>query len=126
MPRPIQILFFGSMLCSLLSTRALATTPTATCLNNGCHKPLTVTRYLHGPVAAELAGARACIVCHQPTGAPCLPNRAGEFAMPTHDICLPCHGQKTATKHSASGKDCLKCHDPHGSETSRYLERDNK
>jgi len=98
------------------------------CLNGSCHQGLTTAKYLHGPVAAEMAGAKACVVCHLPAGPGCTATAKGSFKLKAKDICLGCHTKGTSTQHSKSeveGK-CLKCHAPHGSETSRQFLRGDK
>jgi len=98
----------------------------AGCLNNGCHQPLATPRHLHGPVAAEMAGAEGCTACHQPVGAACTPRTAGQFILPEKDMCLLCHGGQTGTEHTNSKDACLECHDPHGSDKSPYLLRKDR
>ncbi len=112
-----KILFLGLI---ILGTEDLALA--ATCLDN-CHQPLVSTKYLHGPVAAEQAGAKGCIMCHQQSGKACTSNKAGKFTLKKKDMCLLCHKKGTGTQHSATKDNCLKCHDPHGSETSPFMVR---
>ncbi len=100
---------------------ALATT----CLDN-CHQSLTSTRYLHGPIAAEQAGAKGCTMCHLPYGKACTSSKAGKFKLREKDMCLICHEKGTGTQHTATKDNCLKCHDPHGSETSPFMVRESK
>ena len=40
----------------------------AGCLTDQCHQNLAATKYIHGPVAAELAGGMGCVACHVPAG----------------------------------------------------------
>ncbi len=105
----------------------LASTPalSRTCLNGKCHQALTVSRHLHGPVAAEMAGAKGCIACHQSNGQACTKKRAGKFilAKQEKELCQLCHGKGTATEHTDSQTGCLHCHDPHGSDKSPNLLR---
>ena len=126
MKKSIAIILRGGILLPILlaGNQALA----ATCLNGGCHQPLTSPRYLHGPVAAEMAGATGCVACHQPNGKPCSRSRAGEFTYEKKgkEMCLLCHGKDAATEHTATEKHCLRCHDPHGSAESPYLLRNGK
>lgn len=97
----------------------------ATCLDGGCHQPLTTPRYLHGPVAAEMAGAKGCVACHRPNGKPCSEKRGGAFTFDKKEkeMCLRCHGKDAATEHTATAKNCLHCHDPHGSTENPTLLR---
>lgn len=98
------------------------------CLNGACHQTLTKTKYLHGPVAAELAGAKACVMCHLPAGESCTVTTKGSFKMRGKDICQACHTKGTGTQHSQSEIEskCLKCHAPHGSDSSRQFLRGEK
>lgn len=95
------------------------------CLSGGCHQSLTKTRYLHGPVAAEMAGAKACVMCHLPAGPACTATTKGSFKLKTKALCQTCHTKGTGTQHSQAEIEskCLKCHAPHGSETSRHFLR---
>lgn len=98
------------------------------CLSGACHQALAKPRYLHGPVAAEMAGAKACVMCHLPAGPACTATAKGRFTLKGKEICQACHTKGTGTQHSKSeveGK-CLKCHAPHGSETSRQFLRADK
>ncbi len=99
-----------------------------TCIAGGCHKALVSPKFLHGPVAAEEAGAVGCASCHVPAGAACAPGKAGKFQLKTkHDrLCLLCHERGTATQHTKTRGNCLSCHTPHGSEQSPSLLRAGK
>lgn len=116
--------YISSAVCtiSLLLTCHLAK---AGCLTGSCHQQYATPKYLHGPVAAELAGGAGCSTCHIPAGKPCSPGKAGKFKpmASSTQMCQLCHTSGTGTQHSAKKIDCLKCHDPHGSETSAVLER---
>ncbi len=96
------------------------------CLDHGCHHSLTTRRYLHGPVAAEMAGAKGCIACHHPTSVACTPTKAGTFDSPAQGMCKLCHAHETDTEHTKTYGHCLDCHAPHGSQTSPYLLRTAK
>ena len=48
----------ASTVCFLVSVYT-GITEAASCLSGSCHKPLTKAKFLHGPIAAEQAGARA-------------------------------------------------------------------
>ena len=95
------------------------------CLSGSCHQELTRPRYLHGPVAAEMAGAKACVICHEPAGPRCTAGKGGLFKLKSKALCLTCHGKGTGTQHSQGQVEakCPSCHDPHGSETSPQLLR---
>ena len=95
------------------------------CLSGSCHQNLTKARYLHGPVAAEMAGHKACVVCHMPRGTACTASKGGVFKLKTGKLCLTCHDKGTSTEHSQAHTDsrCLFCHDPHGSDLSPNLLR---
>jgi predicted CXXCH cytochrome family protein len=98
------------------------------CLNGGCHNEMTRVRYLHGPVAAEMAGAKGCEICHRPIGDKCTPTKGGSFQTKVKNICTTCHGKGTGSQHTQTSVEsrCLECHDPHGSETSPQLLRSRK
>lgn len=95
------------------------------CLSGSCHQDLTKVRYLHGPLAAEMAGAKACVMCHQPAGAKCTAGKGGSFTLKSENLCQTCHDRGTGTQHSQSHVEakCLLCHDPHGSEISPQMLR---
>jgi len=95
------------------------------CLRGSCHQDLTRVRYLHGPVAAEMAGSKGCVICHEPAGTACTATKAGVFKLKGKNLCLTCHGKGTGSQHTqelVEGK-CLQCHDPHGSEISPRMLR---
>jgi predicted CXXCH cytochrome family protein len=98
------------------------------CLSGACHQGLTKSKYLHGPVAAELAGAKACVMCHLPAGPACTAIAKGSFKLKGKEICQACHTKGNGTQHSQAEVEskCLKCHAPHGSETSRQFLRGDK
>ena len=97
----------------------------ASCLTGNCHKPLTATKYLHGPIAAEMAGAKGCIACHIPAGKLCSKGNKGVFRPLASGVkmCQICHSRGTGTQHSSKKINCLKCHDPHGSNKNAELKR---
>ncbi len=98
------------------------------CLNGTCHQALSKFKYLHGPVAAELAGGKACTMCHLFAGPACTATSKGSFILKGKDICLSCHTKGNGTQHSRAEVEskCLKCHAPHGSDTSRQFLRADK
>jgi hypothetical protein len=97
----------------------------ATCLSGSCHQAITASKFLHGPVAAEQMGNKGCLSCHVPAGRDCEPGRPGSFRplAPSAQMCQRCHARGTGTQHSAKKIDCLKCHDPHGSDVGFELRR---
>ena len=97
------------------------------CMDGGCHQELTRVKYMHGPVAAELAGVNGCEMCHVPAGAKCSPGKGGKYQTKGKGLCVTCHVKGTGTQHSAKEIEskCLKCHDPHGSIVSRHMLRAN-
>lgn len=97
----------------------------AGCLTGNCHQDLAITKYVHGPVAAELAGGMGCVACHVPAGSKCSNGKAGSFKPMTTSLkmCQLCHSRGTGSNHTAEKIDCLKCHDPHGSNSGPELKR---
>ena len=95
------------------------------CLNGSCHTNLVKTKFLHGPVAAEQAGAKGCVACHVPAGRACSKGKRGAFKPMIKSIkmCQVCHTKGTGTQHTRQNIDCLRCHDPHGSNKSAALNR---
>jgi len=101
---------------------------TSACLNGSCHQALTKAKYMHGPIAAEMAGKEACTMCHLHAGPECTATRKGGYILRGKDMCLACHAKGNGTQHSQAEIEskCLKCHAPHGSETSRQFLRADK
>ncbi|MBU0482381.1 MAG: hypothetical protein KKG47_14910 [Proteobacteria bacterium] len=95
------------------------------CMTGSCHQALVRVKYLHGPVAAEMAGVKACEMCHVPAGAKCTAKTAGKFTLKGKDLCQACHTKGTGSQHSSDGvaSKCLKCHSPHGSDSSPQMLR---
>ena len=112
-----------AIFAALALSRAVAAAPT--CVAGGCHRNLAGAKFVHGPVAAELAGGEGCVSCHIPAGQPCSASKAGKFSYKTKKerLCLLCHERGTATQHTRSRSDCLSCHDPHYSDLSDKLLR---
>ncbi|GAB4264725.1 cytochrome c3 family protein [Deferrisoma sp.] len=108
-----------------LGLGAAGITAAGTCIEDGCHAPIMQPQFLHGPVAAEEAGADGCVSCHVPAGQPCTASKAGKYKFKTKPdrLCLLCHERGTGTQHTRAGGKCLSCHDPHGSERSSKLMR---
>lgn len=119
---------FAACLVMLFSLTGRGEAATMGCLGGACHQGLIKPKYLHGPVAAELAGAKACVMCHLPAGAACTTTGKGIFKLKGKDICQACHTKGTGTQHSQSEIEskCLKCHAPHGSDSSRQFLRGDK
>lgn len=118
---------FKFFFTTVVLTAALGTVQShaGTCLTGDCHRALTSKKYIHGPIAAELAGALGCETCHIPAGKKCSASQAGKFRplSPPITMCQICHAKGNDTLHTAQETDCLKCHDPHGSDTSPVFER---
>lgn len=95
------------------------------CLSGSCHQNLTKFKYLHGPVAAEMAGHRGCAMCHLPRGPACTATKGGTFKLKSVRLCLTCHDKGTSTEHSQAHIEskCLFCHNPHGSDISPRMLR---
>ncbi len=109
-------------ICALLwSVQAGA----ATCLTGSCHQALFSYKYVHGPIAAEQAGVKGCVACHVPAGKKCTPDKAGSFKpmAPPDKMCKLCHSRGNGSQHTAKKINCLKCHDPHGSDSGTDLKR---
>lgn len=117
---PATLIFMGTLL--LLNPAAAKAKG---CLNGGCHQELTQIQYMHGPVAAEMAGADGCVMCHLPSGPSCTASKAGTFSLKEKDICLICHEKGVGTQHTESEVEskCLTCHLPHGSDISPQMLR---
>lgn len=117
----------AAVLCTALAAPALTPRDSAagTCITGGCHQEIVSAKFLHGPVAAEEAGAEGCISCHVPAGAACTESKPGQYAMKTKEdrLCLLCHERGTGTQHTRTKGACLSCHSPHGSEESGKLMR---
>jgi predicted CXXCH cytochrome family protein len=96
------------------------------CIAGGCHRVITGSKFLHGPVAAEEAGGEGCVACHMPAGQACAAAKAGKFTFKTKKdrLCVLCHERGTATQHTSTRSDCLSCHDPHQSPTKFQLRRE--
>ena len=95
------------------------------CMSGACHQLFAGVKYMHGPIAAELAGAQGCVMCHVPTGVNCTSKHGGKFSLKKKGLCLACHDKGTGTQHSQVQVEskCLECHAPHGSELSPQLLR---
>ena len=95
------------------------------CLGLGCHLAISSLRYLHGPVAAEIAGAKGCEVCHVPTDNKCTSTRGGIFHPNFQYTCTTCHDKGTGTMHTQEKVEsrCIMCHNPHGSDSSPQMLR---
>jgi hypothetical protein len=121
-------LLVATCLLGLLAPSGQVEAAASVCLNGSCHQTLTKSKYLHGPVAAELAGAKACVMCHLPAGPACTATAKGVFKLKGKEICQACHTKGNGSQHSQSEIEskCLKCHAPHGSETSRQFLRGDK
>jgi hypothetical protein len=96
-----------------------------TCIAGKCHDSIVSAKFLHGPVAAEEAGAAGCVSCHVPAGAGCSTAKAGRYEFKTKKdrLCIMCHERGTGTQHTRAGSRCLSCHSPHGSESGNTLMR---
>jgi len=97
------------------------------CMNGTCHQELAEIKYMHGPVAAEMAGANGCKMCHVPAGVNCSAVNGGQFKVKVKGLCIACHAKGTGSQHSAKEIEskCLICHGPHGSDTNRYMLRNS-
>jgi putative hemolysin len=118
----------ATFLVGLLGLAGRGEAASSVCLNGACHQALTKTKYLHGPLAAEMAGAKACVMCHLPAGPPCTATTKGSFKLKGKEICQACHTKGTGTQHTQAEIEskCLKCHAPHGSDSSPQFLRADK
>jgi len=109
------------LLSLFLSSQIVA----AECLTDQCHQNLAATKYIHGPVAAELAGGMGCVACHVPAGEKCSASKGGSFKpmISALQMCQLCHLRGTGSQHTSEKIECLKCHDPHGSDSGHELKR---
>ena len=116
-----------SLLFGVVSVATAARVEAKGCMNGGCHQELTRVKYMHGPVAAEMAGVNACEMCHIPAGARCSSGKGGSYKLKGKGLCATCHGKGTGTQHSDKEIEskCLSCHNPHGSDVSRYMLKAN-
>lgn len=123
-------LFCCLVLTALFSTLTMTVSEVVAkgCMDGGCHQKLTVVRYMHGPIAAELAGANGCEMCHVQAGAKCSVSKGGSFKIKSKGLCLACHAKGTGSQHSTREIEskCLKCHSPHGSDVSPQMLRANR
>ncbi|MBU1708989.1 MAG: hypothetical protein KKE17_03195 [Proteobacteria bacterium] len=130
--RPLFAVKLNIMPMAILSLLLLAATffssaaSAGTCVDGKCHENLTKYKHLHGPTAAEQAGVKACVVCHEPAGANCTVSAAGVFTQKKEGMCEICHEKGTGTQHTFESPNCLECHDPHGSNESLNFLRPGK
>lgn len=113
-------------MCAALLLFGFATLSFAgACLVGGCHEDKIDYKNLHGPLAAEEVVGNGCVQCHLPDGKGCTEDVGGKykFIVPKEAMCTSCHEKSESPDHVAREKDCLKCHSPHGSDTSVYLLR---
>lgn len=120
--------FVAITLLALLGLAGRGEAATSACLNGTCHLALTKTKYVHGPVAAEMAGREACTMCHLHAGPECTATRKGSYILRGKDMCMACHSKGNGTQHSQAEVEskCPKCHAPHGSDTNRQFLRADK
>jgi len=111
--------------CILVTDGKIGEASAQGCLVGGCHSRLTAIRYMHGPVAAEMAGVNGCTMCHIPNGPSCTNRKGGVFVVKRKGLCVTCHDKGTGSQHSDKEIEpkCLNCHNPHGSEASPYMLR---
>lgn len=121
-----RLFFYGVLVVTLIIFNVVIDEAVAQgCMNGGCHQELVKVKYMHGPVAAEMAGVNGCKMCHIPTGAKCSAGRGGSYKIKVKGLCVTCHAKGAGTQHSAKEIEskCLNCHSPHGSAISRYMLR---
>lgn len=114
------------LFCLLLTVIIVEHVYAGTCLNGSCHKNLTQTKYVHGPVAAESVRTGGCVMCHVPSDTKCISNKGGKFTLKSEKMCMACHNKGTGTQHSNKKIKCLSCHNPHGSNKSPYFLKKSK
>jgi len=116
----VRILPFAAVL-TLLSVTSLA----STCVNGSCHAKTVQFKFLHGPLAAEQQVGGGCISCHKSSGAACTPAAKGVFtyAEAKDKLCMLCHDKSESPDHIGRTTNCLKCHNPHGSDKNMKMTR---
>lgn len=83
-----------------------ASSDTSGCITGACHKGMLQPRFVHGPVAIQL-----CELCHKRTG-----EHAFGLEAAGEELCYLCH-----ERGKAENVNCIKCHDPHGSDLEFQL-----
>ena len=77
------------------------------CITDKCHAGMLAPKFVHGPVAVQ-----DCLLCHKQTG-----QHSFQLAESGAKLCYLCH-DKMGPGH---GKDCITCHDPHGTDSEFQL-----
>lgn len=119
-------------LAALLTLTALYAFPAGaeakSCIDGSCHAAQVQFKFLHGPLAIEQSGNSGCASCHKSAGKVCTPKSAGVFVLTEEKdkLCTHCHEKSESPKHVARVSDCVKCHNPHGSNSGITLLRPRK
>ena len=92
---------------TLLSTNVAWAAEKAGCITDKCHAGMLAPKFVHGPVAVQ-----DCLLCHKQTA-----QHSFTLAEAGAKLCYLCH-EKMGPGH---GKDCITCHDPHGSDLEFQL-----
>ena len=97
----------GVLSISLLAAMTGSAVEKPGCITDKCHAGMLSPKFVHGPVAVQ-----DCLLCHKQTG-----KHEFKLAEQGAKLCYLCH-EKMGSKH---GKDCITCHDPHGSDREFQL-----
>ncbi len=87
------------------------------CRAAGCHAQMLRRPEIHKPAALG-----ACRLCHRAAGAP--EDHRFALSRDQKELCSFCHSPARPEKFQHDpyvNRDCLKCHDPHGGDSSHFL-----
>ncbi len=91
------------------------TGPVVSCATAECHTKVMSGRFLHGPTAQK-----QCASCHVVDD---VAKHTFRLVVPKNELCGYCHSltQRTVVHKPVTDGECVKCHDPHGSDYPRHL-----
>ena len=89
--------------------------PVDNCVTAECHTKIVAGRFLHSPTAQE-----ECDACHVDAD---VRKHTYNLVVTESELCGYCHtrSERTVVHKPVSDKECVKCHDPHGSEYPMQL-----